>query len=163
MNNPRLSSLASKALMTFLTIFLLTGCISRQETAVIQTAPAAPMAGQPARPAGPLVINKTAPVGQMIDIITLNNVNPDCTPGTLGTLRVTQQPMHGTASIVQGESYPSFAANNPRSVCNKTKSPSVSIKYTPAQGFSGSDLMAVEAFTSSGGDSSEIKVLLTVK
>ena len=157
MKSTRLSSFVCHLTLFAFMALSLVSCISRQETAIIQT-PAAQ-----ARPAGPVMLNKTVLANQTIEVFAMTSVNPDCTPAQLATVRITQQPVHGTAKVTQDQAYPSFPATNTRSSCNKTKTPSVSVKYTPEEGFTGSDLMSVEAFTASGGDTNEIKILITVK
>ncbi len=118
---------------------------------------------QPARPTGPSIINKVGVSGQPINIAQLTNVNPDCTAGTVGLIKITQQPAHGKAVVEDKDIYPNFPSTNMHATCNSQKFPGLVVSYTSAPGFTGSDLMAIEVFTRSGGDSNEIKVLVTVK
>jgi hypothetical protein len=157
-----------------LAVLLLAGCVSsRTDVAVVQQSQSASVGTapqtrptqqtpQPAQSSGPRIISKNAAAGQTIEIMSINSVNPDCTPDALGTIKITQQPAHGKAVIVARDTYPSFPANNPRAACNKTKVPGLAVDYTPDNGFTGSDLMAVEAFFHSGNKSNEIKVMITV-
>jgi hypothetical protein len=156
---------------------LCAGCISQQQVAVerSQTAnangalsagganggAARPAAAAPA-PSGPKLVNVTVAAGTTMELVKTVSANPDCTSKGLNTVRVTQPPMHGTAKVVQRDGYPTFPSNSPLAVCNKTKLPGVFIDYTPADGFTGTDLMTAEALSLSGLDV-EWKILITVK
>jgi hypothetical protein len=123
--------------------------------ALILTGPAS-FADQP-------LMNKTALSGQTIKIYNVTSVNPDCTSAEPVTLRLLQMPSHGRAEVTNDSVFPNFPADNPRSACNHTKFPSVSILYASAPNFVGTDILSFEVFTSNGGDTNEIKVLITVK
>jgi hypothetical protein len=69
--------------------------------------------------------------------------NGDCTSSGLVHMNVKQPPIHGSASFVAIEDYPSF----PRGAyyaCNKNKISGMSVVYTSADGYTGSDHFSVQ-------------------
>lgn len=114
-----------------------------------------------ARPA-PREFAKTVAAGTTLRLIFSFSVNPDCTSAGLNTVRVTEQPMHGTAHREKTSDFPTFSPSNIRWDCNKTKVPGVALLYTPAPGFSGSDYLGFETISIEGVDR-EFRVVLTVK
>ncbi len=115
-----------------------------------------------AQAANTQTVNKTALAGQTINLMNYATVNPDCTAGDPVTIKITEQPSHGKAVESNSDVFPSFPPTNPRFVCNRMKFPSTLVQYTAPEGFSGTDVVTVELFTASGGDS-ELKYLITVK
>ncbi|MBN9562155.1 MAG: ATP-dependent Clp protease proteolytic subunit [Alphaproteobacteria bacterium] len=105
---------------------------------------------------------KTVAAGTTLRLIFSYNVNPDCSSAGLSTVRVTEQPMHGTAHAEKVKDFPSFPPSNIRWDCNEARVPGVALLYTPAPGFSGSDYLTFETISVEGVDR-EFRVSLTVK
>jgi len=152
------SSINTKALLLLVSAAsLLAGCVSRNETAII--------AGG-VRPAtaqnGTFTTTRTVVVGQTSTLDAMWNLNPDCTTRTNPTVRIVEQPVHGTVAINQRTDYPNYPTNNPRSACNKTQQPGVFVDYTPAPGFAGTDIVSFEEISDRGVDRTW-KMILTVK
>ncbi len=111
---------------------------------------------------GTHTIMRTALAGKTTNVGGGWDINPDCTVRDMMTTHITQAPVHGTAAVVQRDDFPNYVAGNARSACNKTKIPGVFVDYTPAPGFTGSDLMVFEIIGANGTDNIW-KVVITVK
>ncbi len=111
---------------------------------------------------GPSTTHKVAIQGKSTRIEGFWEVNPDCTSREFGTIRVVDQPSHGTAVVYQETDFPSFAAANPRSACNSRKIPGTFVKYTPAPGYAGDDSLSIEA-VNADGMSRKIDFTITVE
>lgn len=139
---------------------LLSGCVS-ERVAIINPPHGYPYGngGNPTR-----VVNKTAVPGQTIEVSALYSVMPDCSSGTsLGAIRITQQPAHGTAVVSQRENFPGFPPGHPNAACNNKKFPAVVLDYTPAPGFTGTDIMTTDIVGSYGNSINDVKIIVTVK
>ena len=108
------------------------------------------------------LVNKTTVAGSTVEIERVTAVNPDCSPVGRVVLRVTQEPVHGTARIADRDAFPSYPPANPRSACNTRRVPSAEIDYVPAPGFIGADFLAYEIITPDGRDV-PTKASITVK
>lgn len=146
-------------------VISLSACTTQQQTMV--TSPSA----QPGRvivvpaamrTAGPQILARTVAAGATLRLVFASSVNPDCTSRGLNTVRVTQQPVHGTVRAEEARDFPTFPPNNIRSACNKTKVPGMALLYTPEAGFVGTDYLSLETISIDGGDR-EFRVALTVK
>lgn len=137
----------------FAACLLLTACISHQQATI---GPGSAPAQSSLR-----TFNKTVPADATTTVEGLFYPNPDCTSRP-STIHITQQPVHGTAAVVQRDDYPNYPPANPRSACNKTKMQGSFVEYTPQPGFTGSDFMAVELFSDTG-QAREEKLSITVK
>ena len=141
----------------------LAGCVSANRNVTMVQQNNNQLLGRPGTPTAPSVFNKTTFAGKTIEIIHVYSLNPDCSQRGVPNLKILQQPSHGQAVLVQREDFPTYPPNHPNFACNKTKVPVVAIDYTPSQGFTGSDLMSIEAVFPSGKDSNEVKVQINVK
>jgi len=147
--------------------FTLMGCVSQQ---TISNANGGTGAAKPPAaprtvivvPQGPRIINKSVAAGSTTTIERLFNMNVDCSARSLMTIKISQDPVHGTAVVSQRDDYPSYPPNNPRSACNKNKTTGTFVDYTPAAGFTGSDFMTLQVFTDTGQEVDE-KIAITVK
>jgi len=137
----------------------LAGCITQQQIA-LPGGTAAP----PARIVRltPAISNVTVAAGSTVLLVKSFSINPDCSPLGYNSLRITQEPVHGTAVVTEGRDYPSYRAGNPRSACNKKKLPAMLLKYTPEDDFTGSDFLATEVISEDGSDSKH-QFSITVK
>ena len=137
---------------------LASACMS-QQVAVVQPAPA------PARvvvPAVPQIIHKTAIAGQATKLDFSNSLNPDCSVRSIPTIRIVEQPMHGTVQVLEREDYPLFAPNNIHFVCDKNKVKGAAADYIPAPGYLGPDQLTMEILNDEGSDHT-YRIAITVK
>lgn len=77
------------------------------------------------------------------------SLNPDCSAGSLPTIRIVQQPQNGTLKIMSGTNFPNFHQENIRSACNRKRSASQQVWYT-GNSAGANDLVIVEAIFSNG-------------
>ena len=144
-----------RKLLVFVAILELGGCVAQQQaTMAPRPFVAAPVQGR--------FLNKTVLAGTRLEADHVTSINPDCTIAGHVTVRVTQEPVHGTIQVIDGEMFPSYPSNNPRSACNTRKVPATVIDYTPASGFVGSDFFVYEIFGPDGSDVST-KAAIAVK
>jgi hypothetical protein len=147
-------------------VLSLVGCVSvnQQQAAVtpaVAVARPVPVA-VPVAAHAPPVVQKTAASGMPVILDTANSVDPSCHSNGQTTARVTQQPVHGAVRVLQQDVYPNFPPGNPRSSCNTIKSPGIAAEYTSAQGFVGTDFVAVEMIFPDGKDI-PLRFAITVK
>lgn len=114
------------------------------------------------QPRPPAIVNKTALAGQTIRIDFIASINPDCSVRAVPTVRIVDPPANGTTQIKEVEDFTTYPTANPRSACNKAKSPGVELTYTPNPGYLGSDYLTYETITADGYDRT-LKIALTVK
>jgi len=130
----------------------LAGCIVQQP----------PVAPQPIPANATRLVEKTAIGGQTIRVDFAYQMNPDCTVRGIPSIVINQQPMHGTTKISDIDDFPSYPAQNSRSVCNKTRASGVALEYTPTNGYAGSDFLSYDAIFNDGVDR-HVNVAMTVK
>ena len=71
-------------------------------------------------------------------------VNPDCSArGGDVTIRVVNQPEHGTTETSSLRDYPGYAKESLRYKCNQTKAQGTQIKYKSADKYTGKDALDV--------------------
>jgi dienelactone hydrolase len=104
--------------------------------------------------------NITAKAGQTTTIDFASRLNPDCTPKAFAELKVVQPPAHGRVDIGPKDDFPKFPSNNPFAVCDKQPVHGIAVTYTPAKGFSGTDVFS---FVDAGAQGPTLKISLTVK
>jgi hypothetical protein len=114
--------------------------------------PAAAPAAPPAAPAATGPAHKTAFAGEPLTIGTWFSLHPDCTLAGYDELIVARSPGHGSLAIAHGEGYPAYASTNQRYDCNKQLHPGVTVVYTPAAGYVGTDAFALRWVGPSGDD-----------
>lgn len=71
-------------------------------------------------------------------------VNPDCTSEGVPKLWTARPPEHGAIDIAQQTAPVQFPANHPFATCNGRMVPGITLRYTPAPGFTGADSLAFE-------------------
>ena len=77
-------------------------------------------------------------------------LNPDCTATGVPKVTFVTPPSHGTMTAEQGEDYPGYPTDNPRSACNRRKVPAVLLYYQSAPGYTGNDAAVVEVVFPAG-------------
>jgi hypothetical protein len=77
-------------------------------------------------------------------------LNPDCTSIGFATIRIIEQPKHGKITVENGTGFTSFAKDNLRYECNKSRSDGVVIVYEPESEFKGTDSVFIDAIFASG-------------
>ncbi len=99
-----------------------------------------------------VTISKAAVGSTPIQVWANTAINPDCSAHVPGsTLRILQEPAHGSASISDEPDYHAFPPANPRSACNSKKIPGHEAFYTAAEGYKGRDRMVLEGASPEGG------------
>jgi hypothetical protein len=96
-------------------------------------------------------VRKTALAGKTIHLGIWTDLNPDCTFVGYAQVTVTKPAVHGIVTVAKGEGYSSYASTNQRYGCNRQKSLGISVDYTPAEGFAGSDRFSLRAVFPEGG------------
>jgi hypothetical protein len=126
---------------------------------LLTAAPSVAQQKQPARASQP-----TPPTAQTFDITRvtasdqelrldfLYSLNPDCSSIGFAKVRVIKQPDHGTVTIDNGTGFTSFARDNQRFDCNKSRSDGVVIVYQPEPGYVGSDSMVFDTIYAGGSE-----------
>ncbi len=139
----------------------LTGCATHV-TQQVQVATAPIPAQVRLVPAAPQVYNKTALSGQITRIDFSSNLNPDCSVRNIPTVRVIDQPVHGTAQVTQTDDFTAFPPQNIHSACNIKKSRGAALDYIASPGYVGGDYLSFESINADGVDHI-FKIALTVK
>jgi len=99
---------------------------------------------------------KTAFSGIPMTLRYYYQVNPDCTSGGMPVVTITQPASHGSVAVRNdADQYPDFPSTNQRYECNKKKTPSASIVYTPEKAFVGTDTFLVKVVFPTGNASAE--------
>jgi hypothetical protein len=107
-------------------------------------APAAPV------PPKPVEISRVVAADQDMRLDFLYSINPDCTSIGYATIRIVEQPKHGTITIENSTGFTNFPADNLRAECNKRRSDGVAIIYRPEPGYTGPDSVDFDAIFASG-------------
>ena len=101
---------------------------------------------------GEFLVQRTAFSGIPEPVYDYLSVWPDCTSAGMPVVTITHPASHGSLLIQHDvESYPNFPSTNQRYECNKRKSPSAVILYTPDKTYVGTDSFSVKVVYSSGG------------
>jgi hypothetical protein len=98
----------------------------------------------------PKLIEKTTFTGTALNLWYFYSVQMDCTPDDLPAVSVTRAASHGSVKIRSVDHFTEYPSTNPRSECNKKKSPSVVVVYTSEKSFVGVDRIEVKCLYSSG-------------
>jgi hypothetical protein len=107
-----------------------------QSSAVAQNAPAAPI---PARPPQTIELTRVAAGELRLRLDFLYSIQPDCSSAGTTTVRIIEQPQHGTLAIETGQGYTSFPKDNQRYDCNTRRSDGTLVFYEPGSGYTGAD------------------------
>jgi hypothetical protein len=107
-------------------------------------APAAPV------PPKPVEISRVVAADQDRRLDFLYSINPDCTSIGYATVRIVEQPKHGTITIENSTGFTNFPAANLRAECNKRRSDGVVIIYKPEAGYTGPDSTDFDAIFATG-------------
>jgi len=102
--------------------------------------------------AAPRLFNITVAAGTTSLLTFAYAVNPDCSSRGLPKLWIVQPPAHGSAEAARQLDFPRFQPNNPLAACNTGKVPGIAVRYTPAKGFTGSDLVTFEEINTDNQD-----------
>ncbi len=89
-------------------------------------------------------MNVALAVGQKGRLDFLYSLNVDCSSLGFATVTTVEPAKHGKVAVDHGSGTPSFAADNPRSECNKREAEGVMIAYEPEPGFTGTDSLTVD-------------------
>lgn len=108
------------------------------------------------------VVRRTIPADVTTTIDFSYSVNPDCGLRALSKLSVSQQPEHGVAHVGQRSDFPHFPPGSPYAMCNAVRVQGVTLDYTPARGFTGSDFLVFEVVDPDHGHRA-YRVALTVR
>ncbi|MBR1135519.1 MAG: hypothetical protein E6614_34500 [Bradyrhizobium sp.] len=88
--------------------------------------------------------------GRPVILYQAGATNPDCTAAGEVVLRVIQEPEHGKVTIRRAGFYPTFPDHNVRSACNRRRVPGVQAVYVSQRGYTGMDMVVIEAFWPAG-------------
>jgi hypothetical protein len=94
--------------------------------------------------------DKAVASGMPLQLYHAYATNPDCTSAGTVVVRVAQPPAHGRVSIQHTGVFPNFPASNPRSACNRRRVPGVQVIYTSQRGYTGPDLVVLQALFPAG-------------
>lgn len=103
-----------------------------------------------ASPLSALAYDFTVPAGVARQVWFSVSMNEDCSLMGEDVTRLTVPPGHGRATIRKVVVHPTFAASNPRHVCNTRSVTAPSVWYKPDAGYVGDDSMTVETITAGG-------------
>ena len=95
-------------------------------------------------------LSRTVAADQKLRLDFLYSINPDCTSIGFATVRVLEQPKHGTIAIANDTGYTNVPARNPRAECNKRRSDGVAVTYQPEPGYTGTDSISLDSILPSG-------------
>jgi len=109
---------------------------------------AAPPATLP--PGTPQEVKRTLTVDRKAQIDYVPSLNPDCSSVGYASVRVVEEPQHGTVAADHGTGFSNYLQNNPRSECNKRRTEGAVVSYAPNAGFTGTDSITVEVITPGG-------------
>jgi hypothetical protein len=98
-----------------------------------------------------LEFTRVAAADQKLLVTFVYDLNPDCSSIGYATVRITEQPQHGTVTMENGTGFSTFAQNNIRYECNKRRSDGVVVSYAPEAGFTGADSLTVDVILPDGG------------
>ena len=117
------------------------------------TTPPGPRPPQPASLTAPrtLEFTRVAAADQRLLVAFVYDLNPDCSSIGYATVRITEQPQHGTVTMENGTGFSTFAQNNIRYECNKRRSDGVVVSYAPEAGFTGAVSLTVDVILPDGG------------
>jgi hypothetical protein len=106
-------------------------------------------AGAP-NPAQIVEIKRALTMGQRRQIDFLFSLNIDCSSIGFATVRVIEQPRHGTVVAEHATGNSTFLPGNPRSECNSHQSDGTAVYYQPETDFTGEDSVTIESIFASG-------------
>jgi hypothetical protein len=110
----------------------------------------------------PRTVLRTVPAGQTSTVEFALALNRECISHGLPNLRLSQQPAHGSSTVVPRDGAAKFVANSPLSACNGVKVPGLAVTYTPQPGFTGIDALSLDEIDANGGHHA-IQMALTVQ
>jgi hypothetical protein len=124
---------------------------------VAQNVPAAPSA-PPAQNAmlaapSPIELKRVAAAGQKIRLEFLFTIDPDCSSVGQTVVRILEPPQHGKLTVENGQGFPFFAKDNPRSDCNTRKSEGTYVFYEAEAGYEGNESTTLDIIFPNGVDS----------
>ena len=88
--------------------------------------------------------------GQTITLVSLHQINPDCSLRDFYEVQTVQPPQHGTLAVDHRNDYPNIPSSNARAACNKIKLPATVADYTAAADYIGDDFITLDIVTDSG-------------
>ncbi|GGA13231.1 hypothetical protein [Dyella caseinilytica] len=92
----------------------------------------------------PQVMYRVSYAGQQIYAGHWYNLNVDCSINNIPEGTILKPPAHGVAQFKVIEDYSNYSSTNLRSPCNKQKSKSLALFYTPEKGYTGDDSVLVK-------------------
>jgi hypothetical protein len=92
----------------------------------------------------PQVFNRVAVAGQQLQVAFMYDLNPDCSLIGVPTVRISEQPKSGKATVEKTTGFPAFPSSNSRFKCNTSRVDGVAISYTPDSGYTGADSITVD-------------------
>jgi hypothetical protein len=95
-------------------------------------------------------LTRVAAAGKRLQIGFLVALNPDCSSIGYATVRTIEEPKHGQITAENGTGFSSFAKDNLRFDCNKSRSDGVLLFYDPEPGFVGDDAVEINVIYASG-------------
>lgn len=94
----------------------------------------APQAESPTRE-----ITRVAAAEQKLRVDFLDVIQPDCSSAGQATVRILDQPQHGTLTIEEGQEFTFFPKDHPNFACNSRKSDGTLVFYQSNQDYLGPD------------------------
>jgi len=104
----------------------------------------------------------TAQSGRELRLTFASDVKPDCSVGGAPVIHVINDAQHGRIRLQPEQASPSFAQDNPRSVCNQRRVAGVGVYYTSDKGYVGDDFVTLHYEFDDGGQQIE-DYAITVK
>jgi hypothetical protein len=96
-------------------------------------------------------ITRIIAAGQKLRVDFLADIQPDCSSAGQTTVRILDQPQHGTVTIEEGQGFTVFPENHPSSACNSRKSEGTLVFYQPSQDYLGPDSITLQITFPLGG------------
>jgi transglutaminase-like putative cysteine protease len=118
---------------------------------VAQNAPSPPAAtSAPAPPPQVHDFTRTAAADKKLRLEFLYSIQPDCSSVGPTTVRIFEQPQHGTLAIEDGQGFTNFPKDNQRYECNTRRSDGTLVFYQPGPGYTGADSLTLDIIFPSG-------------
>ncbi len=102
----------------------------------------------------PFELTRAAAGGHEVRVGFMTNINPDCSSTPFASVRLIEEPKHGTAALKEDTGFTNFAKDNPRFECNKQRSNGMALLYRAEEGYTGKDSVTVQIVYLDGRESS---------
>jgi hypothetical protein len=110
----------------------------------------------------PVEVSRAALTGQQVRVGFMVNLDPDCAPVPVASVRILEGPRHGDAILKADTGFANFAKDNPRFECNKQRVNGWAVLYRGEEGYTGKDSVILETILADGRES-RTRIAIEVK